>query len=252
MLTLLNQSTSFMCSVKFLRKFRLWQLTIIVLLSSCTGLFTEPCGDINFRDIHVIDSESIRGVVSNGWEMTVEFDFNPHDCGLNCTCSKVAWVQILRSIDQSDGTYMYLNEEKEERATAEGWHVDRLQGREWGYYGRYDDGSFASTVTLGSDVTTASLYDRPKRSDAEPYLGYTWVAITVPVCIDNPVSACNNNLLGYYEWGWLVSDASDVATLHFMAPRGFKDDFDAAVAEWNADAPGLGYNNFPAFTRLSE
>ena len=241
-----------MTFTNLLRKFLLWQLPMIVIFSSCTDQCTDPCGVFNFLDIHVIDTETMGTSVYNGWEMTVEFDFNPDDCGVECTCNKVAWVQILRSIDQSDGTYLYLNEEKEDRATSEGWHVDRLQGREWGYYGRNDNGTFASSVTTGSDATTASLYDRPRRGDAEPYLGYTWMAITVPVCIDNPASSCNNNLLGYYEWAWLVSDASDVATLHWISPKGFKNDFDASVAEWNADAPGLGYNTFPAFTRLSE
>lgn len=242
-----------MTSIKILKKRSLWQMLLLVLFfTSCTNQCTRPCGEFNFLDIHVIDSENINGWICNGWEMTVEFEFNPTDCGEDCTCDKVAWVQMLRAIDQSDGTYLYINEEKEDRATAEGWHIDRLQGREWGYYGRNDNGTFAGTVTTGSDVSTASLYDRPRRQDAEPYLGYIWMAVTVPVCIDNAASTCNNNLLGFYEWGWITSDASDVGTFHWIAPKGFKDDFDAAVAEWNADAAGLGYNNFPAFTRLSE
>ena len=230
-----------------------WKMIMISLLfSSCTDQCTEPCGEFDFLDIHVLDSENISGTISNGWEMTVEFDFNPADCGEDCACDKVAWVQMLRAIDQSDGTYLYGNEEKEERATSEGWHIDRLQGREWGYYGRNDNGSFASTVTTGSTTTAASLYDRPRRPDTEPYLGFTWMAVTVPVCIDNTGSACNNNLLGFYEWAWITTDASDVAVLHWISPKAFKDDFDSAVAGWNTDAPGLGYNNFPAFTRLSE
>ncbi len=225
---------------------------ISLLLSSCSERCTKPCGEFNFLDIHVIDSENIGGTVSNGWEMTVEFDFNPSDCSEDCGCNKVAWVQMLRAIDQSDGTYLYANEEKEDRATAEGWHIDRLQGRQWGYYGRNDDGTFAGTVTTGSTTTTASLYDRPRRPDSEPYLGFLWMAVTVPVCIDNVGSSCNNKLLGFYEWAWFTSDRSDVAVIHWISPKGFKDDFDSAVSEWNTDAPGLGYNTFPVFTRLSE
>ena len=239
--------------IKTWKSSSLWKMILISLFfSSCTEQCTEPCGEFNFLDIHVIDSENIGGAVYNGWEMTVEFDFNTADCGEDCACNKVAWVQILRAIDQSDGTYLYINEEKEARATTEGWHIDRLQGKEWGYYGRNDNGSFATSVTTGSTTTTASLYDRPRRSDSEPYLGFIWMAVTVPVCIDNVGSACNNNLLGYYEWAWITTDASDVAVLHWIGPKGFKDDFDSAVAEWNTDASGLGYNNFPVFTRLSE
>lgn len=242
-----------MSLIKRLNKWTSWQMLLFVFyFASCTDQCTKPCGEFNFLDIHVLDSENINGTDYNGWEMTVEFDFNPVDCGEGCECDKVAWVQMLRAIDQSDGTYLYANEEKESRATAEGWHVDRLQGKIWGYYGRNDNGTFAGSVTTGSHTSTASLYDRPRRPDWEPYLGFTWVAVTVPVCIDNAASTCNNKLLGFYEWAWITTDASDVVTLHWIAPKAFKDDFDDAVAEWNTDAAVLGYNNFPTFTRLSE
>lgn len=221
---------------------------IFITLAACTKYCTVPCGEFELHDRGVLDTAT-----QNGWEMDLDFAFHPADCGVECTCNKVAFVQMVRSVDHGDGTYIYPTSEKEDRATSEGWYIDRLETRIWGYYGRYDDGSFASTVTVGSDTSTANLYDFPKRGEYEPWLGITWMAITVPVCIDNPTSSCNEHLLGYYEWVWLVDDAGTVpGTLHWVSPKGFKDDFDDAVAEWNAQAPGLGKNNFPAFTRLSE
>jgi hypothetical protein len=185
--------------------------------------------------------------------MDLDFSFAPAECDVDCTWNKVVFVQMLRSVDHDDGTFYYASSEKEDRATAEGWHIDRLASRIWGYYGRNDDGSFAGTITVGSDTSTATLSDFPKRGEEEPWIGFTWMAITVPVCIENPASACNEQLLGYYEWVWLVDDTGAVpGTLHWVSPKGFKDDFDDAVTEWNSQAPGLGKNTFPAFTRLSE
>lgn len=225
-----------------------WQLILVLLLiAGCTSQCTAPCGTVTFNDEGVIDTTS-----SNGWDMSLDFDFTPADCGVSCTCNKVVYVQVMRVVDHENGTYLYLNSEKEDRATAEGWHVDRLQGRIWGYYGRNDNGSFASSITVGSETTTASLEDTPSRGESEPYIGFTWMAVTVPVCIDNATSSCNEQLLGFHEWGWIVGDTGGVATFDWAAPKGFKDGVDDAIAEWNADAAGLGYNNFPAFTRLSE
>ena len=231
---------------RFKPRWLIWMM--LLFLTACTRYCTVPCGTFELQDLGVRDTAT-----QNGWNMELDFSFAPADCGVECTCNKVVYVQMLRSVDHEDGTFLYASTEKEDRATAEGWHIDRLAGRIWGYYGRYDDGSFATTITVGSDTTTATLRDFPRRGEAEPWLGFTWMAITVPVCIDNPDSACNEHLLGYYEWAWIVDDAGTVpGTLHWVSPKSLKDDFDDAVAEWNIQAPGLGKNTFPAFTRLSE
>jgi len=227
---------------------RLAQLLLLAVALPGVIACTQPCGEFELNDRGIRDTST-----QNGWEMDLDFDFEPVACGEDCACNKVCFVQIVRSVDQEDGTYLYPSSEKADRATSAGFYLDRLAGRIWGYYGRNDDGSFAGTVTTGSDTTTANLYDFPKRGESEPWLDFIWMAITVPVCIDNPTSGCNNHLLGYYEWAWSVDDAGTVPwTIHFISPQGWKDDFDDAVAEWNAQAPSLGKNVFPAFSRLSE
>jgi len=201
-----------------------------------------------FNDRGVLDNTT-----ANGWKMDLDFNFNPSDCGEDCNCDLVCFIQMVRTIDEENGTYLYATSEKQNRATSEGWYIDRLAGRIWGYYGRYDDGSFANTVTVGSETTKANLYDYPQRPEADPWIDFLWMAITVPVCIDNPNSSCNNHLLGYYEWAWVVDARGSVPyTLDWVSPKGFKDDFDDAIDEWNLQAPGLAKNNFPTFTRLSE
>ena len=226
----------------------LWLGMLVFLIASCENQCTKPCGVFDFHDNGVLDDAT-----TNGWDMDLDFDFTPADCGIECACNLVCFVQIVRSVDQDDGSYIYPSTEKEDRATSSGFYLDRLAGKIWGYYGRNDNGSFASTIDVGSETTTANLIDFPKRGEAEPWLDFMWMAITVPVCIENAGSSCNNKLLGFYEWGWIVDDRGTVpATFDWVSPKGFKDDFDDAVDEWNTQAPGLGKNTFPAFTRLSE
>ena len=229
-------------------KLRWLMWVVILMLPACLRYCTMPCGTFELQDYGIRDTAD-----QNGWDMALDFSFSPTECEVECECNKVVYVQMLRSVDHEDGTFLYASSEKEDRATTEGWHIDRLAGKIWGYYGRNDDGSFAGTITVGSETTTATLRDFPRRGEAEPWLGFTWVAITVPVCIDNPTSTCNDNLLGYYQWAWIVDDTGAVpGSLHWVSPKSLKDDFDDAVAEWNIQAPGLGKNNFPTFIRLSE
>lgn len=218
------------------------------IISSCAENCTKPCGTFTYNHLQIDDQAS-----SNGIEMTLDFDFNPSDCGAACACNRVCYIQIVRAVNQEDGSYLYASSEKEERATAEGWYIDRVPGKIWGYYGRNDDGSFGGNLTPGTDATNAQLYDFPRRSEVEPWIGFTWSAVSVPACIENAASTCNNKLLGFYAWNWIVEDdGSVVAPLNWNAAKGLKDQVDLAVSEWNIQAPGLGKNVFPAFTRLSE
>jgi hypothetical protein len=221
---------------------------LLLGLISCTKSCTKPCGEFDLHDNGVQDTSA-----QNGWSMDLDFAFTPSECNNTCTCDLTAFVQIVRSVSLEDGTYLYPTSEKEDRATATGFYLDRLAGKIWGYYGRNDDGSFAGSVTTGSDTSTANLIDFPRRPESRPWLDFIWMAVTVPVCIDNPDSACNDHLLGYYEWAWSVDDVGTVPwTIHFISPKGWKDDFDDAVARWDLQAPGLGKNAFPTFTRLSQ
>jgi hypothetical protein len=217
-------------------------VALLLGLSSCTPV--PRCGNFTFNGTKVDTAGS------NGIDMDVSFDFNPAGCGSSCTCNPVAYVQIVRTVDMQDFTYIYPSEEKQDRATEDGWYIDRLAGKKWGYYGRNDDGSFAGTLTPGSETTNAILRDSPRRPEAEPWLDIWWQAVSVPVCIQAG-SGCENKLLGFYFWSWFVDPGGAVADpIHAIAWRPLENSVDAAVAEWNTQAPGLGKFTFPAFTRL--
>jgi hypothetical protein len=217
-------------------------LLVALLVPACTSL--KRCGEFTFTGTKVDTSDQ------NGIDMNVSFDFNPADCGSPCTCNPVCYIQIVRTVDMETFTYIYPSSEKQDRATANGWYIDRLEGKKWGYYGRNDDGSFASTLDPGSETDPAILFDGPRRQ-SEPWLNIWWEAVSVPVCIQSG-SGCANKLLGYYFWSWLVDTAGTVTGIvNAVAWEPLEQETDAAVGRWNAQAPGLGKNTFPAFTRLA-
>jgi hypothetical protein len=221
-------------------------LAVVVVsmsLTSCTS--TGACGAFDFQGS--VDDTS----TSNGITASVDFDFTPMNCGSSATCDLVAFVQIVRTLDLDTFTGLFPSTEKEDRATTDGWYIDRIPGRIWGYYGRNDDGSFAGTVTPGSDTVTATLFDAPNRPEAEPWLDIWWMAVTVPVCLDNN-SVILDNLLGYYFWSWVVDPAGGVGDpIDSIAWVPQDQSFADAVVEWNQQAPGLGKNQFPTFIDLT-
>lgn len=215
-----------------------------LLITSC-GPATVPCGSFSFTGA----PHTNRGIT-----MSLDFDFDPATCSAPaCTCNTVAWVQIVRIVDLSNGNFLSPNSQQTNRMVTgrpqsflNGWAIDRLSGRVWGYYGRNNDGSFASYVTTGSNATTAVLGDTPSGWPDRSWFD----AVSVPVCIDAS-AGCVNQLTGFYYWLFTVAVGGTVgAPFDKIAVEWHRDAVDESVTEWNNDAPGLGKNTFPAFTRM--
>jgi hypothetical protein len=81
-----------------------------------------------------------------------------------------------------------------------------------------------------------------------------WQAVSGSVSIDG-FRSCNNDFLGYYFWSWFVDDAgavTDDSIIDAIAWKNLDSVMNDAVAAWNAQAPGLGHNVFPAFDQLMD
>ncbi|HKS21847.1 MAG TPA: hypothetical protein VJZ76_03530 [Thermoanaerobaculia bacterium] len=216
----------------------------VIVLSTACGNPTFPCGTFLFQG---------TGHTNGGVNVFVHFDFDPATCGATCTCNSVVYIQIVRVIDRDTGDFLAPGPEQKNRivtgdtdATQNGWAVDRIDGRTWGYYGRNNDGTFALVVP-GSNTTDARLEDGPRGWDEG-----TWFdAVSVPVCIDT-AAACNNALLGYQYWLFIAAATGTPTGDPFneVGVTWMQDAFDKAVIEWNNDAPGLGKHSLPAMTRL--
>lgn len=224
---------------------RLMLLGLAVALIPGCGDPTLPCGTFSFTGAPHSNS---------GITMSLNFDYDRSECdAASCNCDTIAWVQIVRIVDLDTGDFLSPNSQQTNRmvtgrpeATMNGWAIDRLSNRDWGYYGRNDNGSFASYVTTGSDSTDAILGDTPSGWPDQSWFD----AVTVPVCIDSG-SACNNKLAGYYYWLFVVSADGDAGDpFDKIGVTWMQDSFDEAVIEWDNDAPGLGKNNFPSFSKM--
>jgi hypothetical protein len=218
-------------------------LVICALLALSCGNPTQPCGAFTFN----------ATPISRGENVNVNFNFNPALCGAACTCNTIAYIQIVRVVDRNTGAFLAPNSDQQNRivtgqadATQNGWSVDRLSGRVWGYYGRNNDGVFSPTLTTGSNTSTATLRDMPSGWDDNVWLDF----VSVPVCIDNAAS-CNNTLDGYWYWFFIVGTGGTTGQpFSEVGVDWMQDAFDKSVNEWNNDAPGLGKNSFPAMTRM--
>jgi len=219
-------------------------LAVCLLEAGCSCQRLPICGAFAFTGSKYDTS------TENGIDMSLRFDFNPATCGAACSADSICYVQIVRTVDLEGGTYLYPSAEKAARATPDGWYLDRLEGKKWGYYGRNDDGTFASTLSPGGNTTPTVLVDAPRRPEMAPYIWIFWEAVSVPVTIRADAS-CTDRLLGYYFWGWIVAkDGSVAGPLYAPAWEPMENDVDGGVAGWNAQAPGLGNYLFPVLARL--
>lgn len=213
----------------------------LIFIANC-GTPTVPCGTFTFTGTPVY----------HGLNVSVHFNFNPASCGGACTCDEVVYIQIARAYDMDTGNFLAPTTEYRNRMVLgrtpeclNGWMLDRLDGRVWGYYGRNNDGSFFGSLTPGDNTTDAILLDTPSG-----WPGNTWLDfVTVPVCIDDEAT-CLNNLLGYYYWWFFIPTTGTVSFVDLIAVEWHRDAVDESVLEWNNDAPGLGKNVFPAMSPM--
>ena len=219
-------------------------MALFSLLFAGCGNPTTPCGVFTFTG----SPSGNRGI-----NLTQKFQFGPAPCAASCTTNIIASVQIVRIFDRDTGNFLAPGPEQQARIVTgqgvvalNGWAVDRLEGRIWGFYGRNNDGSFAGTLTPGSNASPAILLDAP--SGWPDNSGFD--AVDVRICID-PNSGCVNNELGYDYWLFIVNPGGVVGNpFNEIGVDWHRDAVDVSVAAWNANAPGLGKNTFPAFTRM--
>ena len=214
----------------------------ILCITSCTKI--DPCGSFAFT------GTAFSGA-SNGITMNLHFAFLPGNCSSSCNTNTICYIQMVRTYNFREGTYSYISEEHQARAIEYGWYIDRLTGRNWGYYGRNNDGSFAGNLTPGNNTNETILFDQPARSGSSHNIW--WQAVSAPVSIDGGANSCNNNFLGYYFWSWIIDDTGTTTNsdiLHAVAWENLQNTMDAAVAAWNAQAPGIGHTLFPTFNKL--
>ena len=202
-------------------------LAILCLLASCQP--TLECGSWNFNG-------NIQG---DSLPLSDAFTFNPANCGKNCQCDTDAMIQMVRVYDADDQMFLAGSGESTEWIDSDGWMIDQqpLLGWAEGYYGLNNDGTtFDSEYnSVGSNGTPNTLYDDPGGWGPNTY----FYAVDVAVCFKD--DNCQNRILGYYFWSFIVDGAGNPQK--FITSPAWKDldtEFQSSVASWNRWAPTSG------------
>jgi hypothetical protein len=199
-----------------------------------SGTPTNPCGSFTFDGS--IDNHGVEQIRDT-------FSFEPSQCGSNCLCKTICYIQIMRAIDRSTGRLLYADQEQYERTVRDptnprldGWSVDRRSHKKWGYYGCNDDGvSFDRTKSItGSNSSPTLLLDQP-----------IWDANTLFEAVDVPVC------IGYYYWKVIFEPGGPTNPPHNeIAADWSLEAVDLSVKRWNDVAPKENKKAFPPLTKM--
>lgn len=191
-----------------------------------SGTPTTRSGEFSF-----ILNDKIDTYFENGVDMELQFRYD------NTTGAfvPVGFIQIVRTVNLCDGRFIYPTEEKRERATPEGWYVDRAEGYRSAIYGQMDNGDFELYARMGTERTPASITDSPYRPENHPFLGIRWQAVSVPVDIRTNESDCDNPRFGYYYWSWTVTEYGSLENIkRGIANRSLINDVNNALNKWTS------------------
>jgi hypothetical protein len=202
-----------------------------LLLSGCAT--SLECGSWSFSGTPVSASGGGYATLAN---VTSAFTYTPAACGQNCDCNTDVMIQMVAVWDTADHKYLYDGTGDKNRATANGWTIDRVDGAAYGWYGLLNDGVtfYPGWNTPGGNGTANTLYDGPVQPD-------NIVFFTVDVAICYASKTCKNKILGYYFWSWSVDNngtARGPAALNGWTD--LETEFQSAVAAWNKWAPTSG------------
>jgi hypothetical protein len=214
--------------------------TLAVSLGALAGSNqpTTPCGTFTLP--------VASGHAAGGVRCTVSFSFSPSACSVPaCTCSQVAYVQIIRARDVDRNEYIQPFEQQEQRMVLgesapqlNGWALDRRANNHWGYFGGINGTpiTFSSSKlqpgTNTSPVTPAVMKDRPERWRKH----VEFEAVSVPVCMDE-TGACSKKLLGYRHWSFKVLDNGSGSNPDSRTANQWeREAVDLAIAKWNEEA----------------
>jgi hypothetical protein len=221
-------------------------IALSVCLTACQP--TLECGTWNFSGTPT----------GTAFPLSSAFTFTPSTCGQNCQSSEDVMIQMVWVYDENEHKNVYASDEPQGgRSDADGWSIDRIDSAAYGYYGLQNNGTFLSFWNIpGSPGTANTLFDEPSGWGANTY----FYAVDVAVCYNS--RDCNNKILGYYFWSYILN-SSDVGEKLITAPA-WKDldtEFQSAIAAWNTWAPTSGTEDdgtgtfshaiaFPTLTQL--
>ena len=164
----------------------------------------------------------------------VNITFTPRAERVNC--SEIAFVQTVKFSDVSTGASVETIPNYVSRRTGSGWTLDRIEARQYGWYGYNNDGSPSGNVSPGSSpapLTPATLHDTP--SDVRPDSVFEFE--TCAIC---RTGTDLNSIYGCFTWGFNVDSSNRLTSRRNERRAGPSADFAESVKQWNIQAAGPG------------
>jgi hypothetical protein len=162
----------------------------------------------------------------------IEITYLPDTAAVDA--DEVGFIQTVRLVDTKTGANKDPREEFQNRQTGDSTNIDRLPGKELGWYGMTDTGGGGGTLTTwkkGDPTKPAYMMDRPTWNQPNT----TWSFETAVVCKSGPDAG---KVYATMTWGFTVDDDNKLTEMDIVALNKPSPGFTAAVDMWNQQAAG--------------
>lgn len=162
----------------------------------------------------------------------IEITFLPDTAVVNA--DEIAFIQTVRLVDTTTGANMDPEETNKKRMRSDATSVDRLGGREQGWYGMTDAGGGGSTLRAwkkDDPTKPAFMMDRPSWNVGNT----TWPFETSVVCRTGTDAG---KVYATVTWGFRVGADLKIVESARVVTNKQSEGFTDAVAKWNAQAAG--------------
>jgi hypothetical protein len=185
-------------------------------------------GEMEMEVISVTD-----GVVgTKSYEYSMKIKFKPEVAAVKA--DSIAFIQRVRLVDTKTGANKDWDQVNRERATTRQSSIDRIPGKDQGWYGVANDltdqGNLQTWVR-GGTKTEAFMTDAPGAAIPDT----TWEFETAAVSRSGPDTG---TVYGVITWGFTVDDKLKVTGMPNLTFNKPTSDFSAAIATWNKQAKG--------------
>ena len=162
----------------------------------------------------------------------IEITFLPDTATVNA--DEIAFIQTVQLVDTKTGANMDPEETNKKRMLASGTSIDRLGGREQGWYGMTDAGGGGATLrtwTKGDPTKPAFMMDRPSWITENT----TWAFETSVVC---RAGTDVGKVYATVTWGFKVDDDLKITEFDRVVTNKQTTEFSEGVGRWNTQAAG--------------
>jgi hypothetical protein len=177
--------------------------------------------------------EKTNGTATGGsYAYKIEITFLPDATVVDA--DEIAFVQTVRLVDTATGANKDPEQTNKNRMGADGTSIDRLGGREQGWYGMTDTGGGGSTLKpwkKSAPADAAFMMDRPSWSVPNT----TWDFETSVICRSG---ADAGKVYATVTWGFSVDAARKIVEKERVVTNKPTAGFSSAVDRWNTQAAG--------------